>query len=498
MPTPFSGVVFTFTNRDGSEIQARGWGNQNYAVFEALDGFTIIRDPESGNYCYADLSEDKNRLVPTAARVGIDDPREAKLAPHIRIRREAAKEQALAARTRDPQQRRWEIRRTEKKQARREQPSEGGPQSAPPATATVGTYVGLCVLVEFPDVHGTISRQNVDDYCNKIGFSDFGNNGSVYDYFLDTSDGKLKYNNIVTEYYEAKHNRAYYTDESIEQGIRARELILEVLNHLVSQKFNFNDLSSDSGGFIYALNIFYAGNIVNNWAEGLWPHSWSLETPFTAAPGKTFYDYQMTNIGDQLTLGTFCHENGHLICDFPDLYDYGYESKGVGDYCLMASGGNPKNPVHVCAYLKNEAGWATKVTSFTPGTTVRIDAGTNDFYTFSKNSHEYFIIENRHKSGRDASLPDSGLAIWHVDEKGSNNHEHMTPALHYECSLEQADGRFDLEHDANAGDPEDLFGAPYADRFDMTTGPSSNWWDGSTSGLAIKNISSPGKTMTFS
>jgi len=43
----------------------------------------------------------------------------------------------------------------------------------------------------------------------------------------------------------------------------------------------------------------------------------------------------------ELTLATFCHENGHLVCDFPDLYDYGPESRGVGNFCLMCRGGLP-------------------------------------------------------------------------------------------------------------------------------------------------------------
>ena len=40
-----------------------------------------------------------------------------------------------------------------------------------------------------------------------------------------------------------------------------------------------------------------------------------------------------------------------MICDFPDLYDYGNESNGVGSYCLMCFGGilDPKNPHRIGA-----------------------------------------------------------------------------------------------------------------------------------------------------
>jgi M6 family metalloprotease-like protein len=499
MPMPFSDKLFTFTNPDGSEINVRGWGDQHYAVFETLDGFTVVQDPETGYYQYAQLSEDKSQLVPTGAKVGEVDPRSLGLRPHIRIRREAAREQARAARSLEEPRRRWQVRRAQKKRSPPTSPLRAaGAEMAPPPGATVGNYVGLCLLIQFPDVPGTISQQEVDNYCNQSGYNGFGNNGSVRDYFHEVSDGNLNYTNVVTAYYTAAHNRSHYTNPAIPQPIRARELIVEALDHLVAQGFDFSALSSDSDGYVYALNVFYAGPCVNNWAKGLWPHSYFLATPYQAAPGKRFSDYQITDMGNELTLGTFCHENGHMICDFPDFYDYGYQSYGVGDYCLMAFGGDDeKNPVHVSAYLKNEAGWATSIIPITSAMTATISAGQNDFYIYAKNDTEYFIIENRQQQGRDASLPDGGLAIWHIDERGSNDNEQMTPSAHYECSLEQADHRFDLEHGVNKGDSEDLFGSPYNTQFSDETAPSSNWWDGGSSGLTIEQISAPGPNMTF-
>ncbi len=497
MPTPFFNEEFTFTNPDGRPIQVRGSGNQYYAVFETLDGYTVVKDPETGFYKYAQLSDDKNELLPTDANVGEVDPQSLGLQPHIRIRRESAKQKALSTPMQQEEPSRWQVRRQQKKTQLREISPTAGPESQPLSSVTVGNYVGLCILIRFPDVSETISQQEVSDFCNLEGYNGFGDNGSVRDYFYDNSRGKLNYTNVVTQYYTAAHNRSYYTDPSISYGTRARELIVEALNYLKSQGFDFSQLSSDSSGYIYALNVFYVGPRVNNWAEGLWPHSWSLASPYDVGGGKKFYDYQITNIGSELTLRTFCHENGHMICDFPDLYDYGYESSGVGNYCLMCFGGNNKNPVQVCAYLKNEAGWATKVTSITPSITASLSATNNDFYVYAKNATEYFIIENRQKTGRDTFLPDAGLAIWHVDEQGSNNNEQMTPSQHYECSLEQADNRFDLEKDVNGGDSEDLFGSPYKTEFSDSTSPNSKWWDGSNSGLNITQISAPGLTMTF-
>ena len=87
---------------------------------------------------------------------------------------------------------------------------------------------------------------------------------------------------------------------------------------------------------------------MNNWAEGLWPHAHHLGSAGAAGAGQVRRSTTSSpRWARELTLGTFCHENGHMLCDYPDLYDYGYESSGVGAYCLMCAGGNvdEKNPI---------------------------------------------------------------------------------------------------------------------------------------------------------
>src|SRR5262245_8978168 len=496
MSTPFIDEAFTFTNPDGSTIRLRGTGNQYYAVFETLDGYTVVRD-DTGFYRYASLSDDKNRLVPTSAQVGEADPQALGLQRHIRIRRDSARQQAIQSALRQGPQSRWQIRRAEKKVQRRSAMPTTSPDALPQFTVTTGNYVGLCILVRFPDVPDTISQQQVINYCNQPGYNEFGNNGSVRDYFFDNSRGKLTYTNAVTQYYTAAHNRAYYTDETQPDGARARELITEALNWLKANSFNFGQLSSDSGGFIYALNVFYAGPVVNNWSKGLWPHSWSLAAPYDVGGGKKLFDYQITNMGTELNLRTFCHENGHMICDYPDLYDYQSDSSGIGNYCLMCYGGSNKNPVQINAYLKNTSGWATQAVPITPGLSASLAAVNNDFYVFTKSATEYFIVENRQKTGRDAFIPDAGLAIWHVDQNGSNSNQQMTASSHYECSLVQADNRFDLEKNVNPGDADDLYSSPNNTQLSDSTTPNCKWWDGTNSGLSITNISASGATMTF-
>lgn len=516
MPSPFLGEIFTFQNPDGSKVTLRGWGNQFQAVFETLDGYTVVQ-ADDGYYEYAILSEDGENLVPSGTRVDDTDPETLSLPKHVRLTRDATLSHAEAARASMGPTPRWMQRRHEDLARRVVDPPEGlppespetlavadkenaeddEPGGAPPSGTTTGDYLGLVLLVDFSDFPQTISRQEVDDFCNKAGYSGFGNNGSAFDYFRDVSDGKLRYKNHVAAYYRASRPRTYYTDPAIAYGTRAQELIREALDSLVASGFNFSNLTADSGGFIQALSVFYAGVRSNAWSQGLWPHSWALASSYAVSGGRRFSDYQITDLGNQLTLRTFCHENGHMVCDFPDLYDYDAVNvgNGIGHYSLMCFGGADKNPTQVEAYLKHAAGWATRVTTLTSGMTATVEAGKNDFLIHARNSSEYFILENRQQSGRDATLPDAGVAIWHVDVNGNNSHEQMTPSQHYECALEQADNRFDLERRANAGDSEDLYGGAAAS-FGPGTAPSSNWWDGSASGLDIEAISAVGASMT--
>jgi M6 family metalloprotease-like protein len=501
MATPFIAQVFTFKQPDGSTIQLRGWGDQHYAVFETLDGYTVTQNEATGYWEVASLSPDGHTLQPAPGPTGPLDGRGAGVQPGLRIVREAARargrESALRVAGRRCDQRREE--RRQELRTIRAMAAAGGPLLAPPRRQTVGDFVGLCLLIDFSDAQGTIPREEVDRFCNQVGYSGFGNNGSVHDYFLANSIGRCRYTNVVTPYYRARNPKSYYTNEAIAYPRRAIELINEALVHWRGQNFDFTPLTADPQGFVYAMNVYYAGPVVNQWSKGLWPHASSIGSPMLLSPGRSAFDYQFTAMGAELTLGTFCHENGHMLCDYPDLYDYGNESSGVGAYCLMCAGANvdPKNPTQINAYLKRASGWANNVVPLTHNTEVTLPADGNNFAIHARSGREYFIIENRRRSGRDVALPDEGLAIWHIDEDGSNNHEQMTLSNHYECSLEQADGQFQFERQPwLVGDVADLF-AGSASRFADNTAPASKWWNGTPSNLSIEQISAPGASITF-
>ena len=405
-----------------------------------------------------------------------------------------------AARPDGPGMPRWQERRTDYRAQLFEQVRSGGWAKAPPRRRTVGAFTGLCLLVDFPDRPATIARDEIEAFCNQPGYNGFGNQGSVADYFLDASAGRLNYSTIVLPYYTAQQPFSHYDDADIAWPERTKELITEALQFHRAAGFDFSQLTADAQQAVFATNVFYAGPSAKSWAKGLWPHAWRLDQPLRLAPGRSALDYQLSAMGDQLSLGVYCHENGHMLCDFPDLYDRATNRKGVGRYCLMCLGCNadPRNPTHVGAYLRWRAGWGEAQT-LSAGPQRLSPSTTNQFLIHRRSDTEYFLLENRRNHGRDAALGSSGLAVWHVDELGSNFDATQAPIghQHEECRLLQADGLTELDDGGNDGDSTDLFGTDPNPLFVDGTPLAARWWDGSDAGLQIHSLRAEGEDLLF-
>ncbi|MCF7954170.1 MAG: M6 family metalloprotease domain-containing protein [Phycisphaerae bacterium] len=535
----YNGQEMELTQPDGTIIIVRGYGDEFYGRFESLDGYTLVRDHYTGQMVYAELSDDNSDFVPTdvvydhrkptdpnhpsfVARMRATERFESKtngkrkgngpaLSKHLDINKQAI--------------------RQKQKQRRQELGMDIEPQPAPgdgqvtfdtsdaiEAAPGADQIVGLTILVDFSDDPGvTFTRSQIDDFCNLVGYSTNGNNGSVRDYFYDVSGGNLEYTNIVTAYVRVPNTKAYYReggngDCSDGYGY-TRDLVKDAIRGAIDLGYDFSGLTREStNNRVKCLNIFYAGGTDGcGWANGLWPHRSSISN-WTAPDGTIFHDYQMTNIGTSLTISTFCHENGHMMCDWADYYDYGNDgisAKSLGSYCIM-SGGNSKNPPPPNPYLRISSGWLepTVINDMSWGTELTAQEDPFDLsvtptcYKYAKpgSTKEYFLIENCQKHGRRVNIPDSGLMIWHVDTSSgtSSEYQDMTPEKHYRVSLEQADGQFHLETPGSTGSgANDLFHAGNNVTFGDDTLPESNWWNGSSSDFYISHISGNSLNMTF-
>jgi hypothetical protein len=225
-------------------VDVRIWGDEYYQVVESPDGYTLMRDPVTSVIVYAKLSPDGNELVSTGVRVGSQSPLSLGLATHIRIDATVAADQARAAR--------------ERAFPNMADLTYGVPTQAPPST---GNVKGLVLIADFSDQVATITQAEVVNFCNQVGYSGFGNNGSVHDYFSDVSDGALNYTQTVNAvYHRASQPFSYYDDCTVPWLDRAVELIKEILNEMETNGFDFSQYDSNGDGNIDAINLFYAGS----------------------------------------------------------------------------------------------------------------------------------------------------------------------------------------------------------------------------------------------
>ena len=496
-----------FTQPNGSVIELIVNGNEHFATVKTLDGALAIYDKDKNAYYYAEIAADNKSLLSTGIIIDANSKQtfsnfsrnieQKHLSKEARDAITLKNYQLLNPKPIQPDSVGYNLRGASLQSAA---------DSDSKFKQVSGNVLGLTLLVDFPDVSGTISQQAVEDYTNKVGYTDYNNAHSIRDYWSTVSGDKLDFQNVVTEYYTAAHPLSYYTDPSVAYGVRARELINEALTDLDRQGFNFSRLTTDSFGTISALSMFYAGSRTNAWAQGLWPHKGSL-VPNFSADGVTAKNYQITDMTNELSVGTFIHEIGHLLLGWPDLYDKGQDSRGIGTYGVMGSGsGFRKRPTPPNPWLRHDAGW-TEVTELNtdfdaeaPNGKITLAANSHSAYRWTNpaNVHESFYIEARTKTDQDLYLPDQGLLIWHIDaNKYSNNEQDMTPEHHYMVSVVQADGQHDLENKLNYGDSQDLFDASSYDEFSPNTLANSNWWNGDESGLTLTNISDIGGVMTF-
>lgn len=481
------GEYLIFPQEQGPDVELVVNGDEFYARYETVTGYTAVYDEGRGLYCYANLLN--GQFVSTGTPLSKDPP--AGLRRHIKeapqVRNEKFRLRHASLRPTDPEAAAIRMRTLG--------PSRGLLEGR---RVSEGTVRGLTVLVEFADLQSTVTAAEVATMLNDPNYSANGNFCSVRDYFRLISAGKLDYSNVVVGPIRLSRNQAYYKNQLF---------VREAMDQVAAQLNNdFAQFDSRGEGVIDALNFMYAGRTLY---EGqLWPHN--SVTQLRYGDYRSYF-YMLTSMGRSrvdLSIGTFCHENGHMLCRFPDMYDYGErdgdfeQSQGIGVYCLMGSGNHldrGRTPAPVSGYLRDLVGWAdNQIVLNNPGV---YQCQHGDYATLVKyetdRPNEYFILENRSQMGLDTHLPSSGLAVYHCDWLGSNEWQGGTPDRHYQCGLLQADGHLDLERNRNPGDAGDLFGVHPEVALSHDTVPSSRQWDGADSGLILGEIGAPGSRISF-
>jgi len=386
----------------------------------------------------------------------------------------------------------------------------------------VDTVRVLVLLVDFsynPYNAGAVAA-TVNQF-DSVLFSTGGINptGSMTEFYLENSYGKFFIQGDVYGWYRMPQTYAYYVDGQRGFGSypqNAQRLTVDAVLAADADGVDFSayDIFGPAGvpdGSVDGLFVVHAGpgyeetgnlNMIHShkWSlggnaqylDGVWVSAYTQEPEESAISGTIS------------PIGVFAHEYGHFI-GLPDLYDVDGEpstSDGLGRWSLMAGGsynGGSRSPAHFDAWSKTYVGFVQPIEVVDNLVDVEIPQVETDpviYKLWALGEYagpEYFLVENRQKTGSDATLVGEGLLIYHVDDDRFGNYD----PEHYHVALEQADGRFDLEYGPGSSDAGDPFpGSDGIRSFDDLTTPDSRSYGGLTTEVAVWNISDPDSIMT--
>ncbi|MBD3277866.1 MAG: M6 family metalloprotease domain-containing protein, partial [Candidatus Aegiribacteria sp.] len=265
-------------------------------------------------------------------------------------------------------------------------------------------------------------------------------------------------------------------------------------------------------GYVDGVNVIYAGTF-DGTPQTIWPHAWSLPGGGRDFDGVTVYSFSVQNefesVPGDKPANTLCHEFGHVM-GLPDLYDYDYDSFGIGYWGMMSFGvhnDNGWNPAHLCAWSRIGLGILSPVNVTASGfydvPSVEESGTVYRLWTGGSGGNEYYLVENRRPIGYDSHLPGHGILIWHVDDSQNSNDNQWYPGYtsygNYRVALEQADGLWQMEQYINGGDAGDPFPGPSgqnADTFNYWTIPDSRDYDFLDTYVEISSIPESADTVS--
>ncbi len=487
---PYTGSVHKMTQPNGEAVNVLLYGDEFHIDAESPDGYTVVVDDSTGYVCYASLTDDGRDYKSTGIVYNgspIPDLVKQVLTPHIRISSESAAEKRAAMRER----------------LHTEKVSTSAKLKA--TSALPDTVYGVCVLINFTDVKSSVSREVFEQFLNGDNNPIHGNSMSVKEYFQWISGGKLTYINYVpASFYTTEREKSYYSPADA-TDYTTDLLFPEVRKALQSYTiakdgFDISKLTVRNGA-ICAINIYYAGDAPQTWATGLWPHQGYFEMDCSSYNHEilpwNWQPYQMSDISTELKLGTIVHENGHLVCGWPDFYCYDCTETQDNNSLVYNIGDafniyDEKAPTYPNPWALDEMGWLSNridITDKTGGELVTLSEGPGNAAVFNGQNNTYYE-EKYYLEVRDGfqtqdweKVNVQGIFIWHYNENGDNT----TSTNQYEL----LDCR-----PANSYNPM-WYKGNGPDVFCDSLSPSATWANGVASGAYLWDFSAGGKTMTF-
>jgi M6 family metalloprotease-like protein len=348
--------------------------------------------------------------------------------------------------------------------------------------------------------------------------------GTMTDYYKEVSYGALTVTGKVMPWVRLSSDDTYYEGPDIGPNKPCFGLcLLGKSGELVRQMVALNDVtvdftqfdndgpdgkpnSGDDNGVVDFVAIVQPerGGECSDGNRNIWSHRYSL----TFSLGAVFTTNDVGRSGQKIVvddyvfvpalacdnqtmiqIGVFAHEFGHAF-GLPDLYDVNGEengnSSGIGNWGLMGggswggSGGKPARPAHMSAWEKAYLGWAQPVEILSDTFAIPLASieTSRAVIRLPIVPGEYYLVENRTKTGFDDSLTGPGLLVWRINETIINSMSELNRVnsnpTRMGVKLMEADGLNQLATPRRIGDAGDPFrGTANQSKFDVTTTPTN-------------------------
>lgn len=414
---PATPYPVTKVQPDGSELTIYLRGDEFFKYELTTDGY-LIKSDEQGFYRHARRDE--------ANQISLTDIRVNPIEKRTKQERDFLKKEIPFPDFSSVRQERKMQKIAAEPQSISSFPKTGSPQS-------------LVILVNFKDVKFKTTEPQTAFYnlLNEEGYSTNGGTGSARDYFMAASNGISAPEFVVAGPYNLPDSMAYYgANDSSGDDKNPRQMIIDACKLASSAGIDFSQFDTDGDGRVDNVFVYYAGY---NEAEGgpensVWPHRWELNR-LLMIDGVQVKGYACSselrgNRGAIMCgIGTFAHEFSHVY-GLPDYYATdGGKHHTLSTWSIMDDGAylnEGRTPPTYSAYDRFYLGWLTPTILKSSRSVSLSDlesnnkaflisqTGTHNLKGDNPNPKEFFLLENRQKTGWDAFLPNSGMLITRI------------------------------------------------------------------------------------